>query len=156
MKAFSRAPSALSGINDACRQAYLLRWALGPVETLCILGRNVKSVLVLERKEHTNCSPWTTAFFATQNSVVSTFLSTICFTFNYVRYWCESHKVYSDCGATYIHIDIKFLLDPTPPERLCAQLEPVETMWLVEVELVGMWSSQMCQHSKRTWAKSIG
>ena len=47
-----------------------------------VLGRSVKSLLALMRKELTDCG----RFFATQNDgVVSGFPSTIRFTFSYVR-----------------------------------------------------------------------
>ena len=47
-------PSQACYINDACTQAYSLWWALDPVESLCILGRNVKLLLVLVRL----ITPW--------------------------------------------------------------------------------------------------
>jgi len=39
--------------SEACRQASLLRWALGPVEILCILEG---TILALVRKELATCS----------------------------------------------------------------------------------------------------
>ena len=75
---------------------------LGPVETLCILGVNVKSLPALVRQEFSNCSAVLKlhrprSFFPLKMAVyvVSGFLSTIRFTLDYVRWWRQLHKVYT-------------------------------------------------------------
>lgn len=77
--------------SEACRQASLLRWVLGPVVILWILEG---IILALVRKELATCStvppyvPKTAVIFAPQ--MVLGFLSTIHFTFVYMRWWCQN------------------------------------------------------------------
>ena len=85
---------------------------LGCVETLCILGGNVKSLLALVRKEFTNCfpvlMPITLVIFATLNgAIVYSFLCTIHFAFTYVRWWHEFHKVYCTRAKLRVYIFVQ-------------------------------------------------
>lgn len=97
----SRAKHFVTSLSQWCMQESLFASvSIRSCSDLCILRRNAKWLLALVRKEFANCFPvlplqrLLSFFCNSKGQLLSGFLSTIYFTFSYMRYWCQLHKVY--------------------------------------------------------------